>query len=322
MVSLLVACSRPSILASTFLERLAEKDASELAEPTDGIRNTSNVGYAATFLAFFPAHLHKEFGDAVVLCEAIWTNGFCLLSQYRCFDKESGQQGRFPKAYTQSLHNVAARRDWTGAIFAGGRSESRHEAREISAINGSATFTNLHVDVTMFAAGDRESISIFDRFCWLTGRGYAHFLNEVITTADRVRLMRPWRLEASGDFSTWRDGRWVFALEPDSYLVREARFTPKGAADAALIWTNSGNVECPGLSIARSGSEQVLDISRSKEIQVISLIEVLSLTNLTSAEAVAARCARILERMNAPVPPGRFSRIVDYRGPHRGSARR
>ncbi len=242
-------------------------------------------------------------------CEAIWTNGFCVLSISYRYDHDPVFRPRSRKELDRSGNRRMSRPSWIGAVFGCQRNESRQElVWYVIRPDAGVESTNSSTAVEKYKIGDRNSMFLFDRFCNTTGRGYARYLNQITSRSHRLGSGDSSSVEALGYYSTWFDGRWRLNCQQASgHLAREVSFTPKGWDKPLLSVTNSGSIECPGLTIAASGAETYSGTLRTD-------IQVLSLTNFSSSDVVNSECARMLAPMDEPVPPGKMH-ILDRRGP-------
>ena len=187
-----------------------------------------------------------------------WTNGYCVLSISYRYDHNPVFRPRSRKELDRSGNRRMSRPSWIGAVFGCQRNESRQElVWYVIRPDAGVESTNSLTAVEKYQ--DRRlnnSMFLFDRFCNTTGRGYARYLNQITSRSDRLGTGDSSSVEALGYYSTWFDGRWRLNCQQASgkvYLAREVSFTPKGWDKPLLSVTNSGSIECPGLTIAASG---------------------------------------------------------------------
>ncbi len=293
--------------ADDILSSLRRTDASEmlLNQPTQA---HGLFGFAATYVAHLKYGQGRQERRETLECEAVWTNGFCMMSISSRYDGDpSYASGRI---LGRSTNACVTRTVWRGVLYSPQQNVERDELLTYTIRpDGGIVSTNPQNTLFTYEVGDSTKLMFFNQFRLATGRCFSMYLERATVEPEAVRPGEALTLTASGWFG-WLAGKGTWAITCDTdavWLVREANFTRQGAPAPKLLVVTAGTVSCPGLSVAASGTWQENGITQSD-------YQVLSLTNLSSPEQFNARYADLSKRINAPLPPG-VSQSIDWSGP-------
>lgn len=296
------------------LKAFAQWDERQLAR-TRNPALSNGVGFKASFVVTrFRTDIEQ--GAEIRSSTVAWTNGCCVMRTHIAYEHppiyRSVGSPEYPRlSYDRDGNLIVWRAAEEYTVYAPDRNDNLTKYQMYRVSNeGRILDTKSYAILTRYSVGNLNNLALFEQFRMVTGRGFASQLQVVTCETPTEVSSGRFALEALGSYGSGLRGTWKLSYEKQlGNLIREAAFTAEVTGQPTLQVLNAGEVSCPGLVLAESGT--FASGWHRGRFHNEAQYQLLNLKGIIRSE-FASFFDQVLDQFGLPLPKGQ-SEIVDRR---------